>query len=223
MKLCLVEDDLDLGRSLQLALREGGYEVLWVRRASDARYWVEMGGVDALLLDLGLPDANGMDLLRVLRGLKPELPILVITARDAIEDRLSGLDGGADDYLVKPFVPSELMARLRAVLRRSGGLLRSIAPAQWQVREIWLDTQRRRVKRGEEELRLTRTEFDLLLALMQQADRLVSRRELVERALPGTQAQTLDIHISNLRKKLGEGYIHTIRGVGFMMECEAPA
>src|ERR1700756_4633746 len=119
MKICAVEDDLELGKALQAALQDAGQEVVWVRRASDARHWVENEPFDAVLLDLGLPDGNGIDVLRELRSAGHTLPILVITARDSLEDRLNGLDRGADDYLVKPFVVSELLARLRAVVRRA--------------------------------------------------------------------------------------------------------
>ena len=121
MKICLIEDNLDLGRALQAALQDAGKEVTWVRAASDARHLVEEETFDALLLDLGLPDGNGIDLLRDIRGSGKTVPILVITSRDSLEDRLSGLDFGADDYLVKPFNTTELLARLRAVVRRATG------------------------------------------------------------------------------------------------------
>ncbi|MCZ8075353.1 MAG: response regulator, partial [Paucibacter sp.] len=120
MKICLVEDDLELGRAVQALLQDAQHEVIWLRRVADARFWTAEQAFDAVVLDLGLPDGNGMDLLRSLRQADKKLPLIVITARDSIEDRLSGLDSGADDYLVKPFAGPELLARLRAVARRAG-------------------------------------------------------------------------------------------------------
>ncbi|RQO61148.1 DNA-binding response regulator [Paucibacter sp. KBW04] len=216
MKICLVEDDLVLGRSLQSLLQDGGHEVVWVRRVSDARYWTEEQSFDAVLLDLGLPDGNGLDLLRQLRTAQKQLPILVITARDSIEDRLHGLDSGADDYLIKPFVGAEMLARLRAVLRRSHG--ESGEVALWTAKDLALDERRMVLTRAGETLSLSRTEFALLLTLMKFSDRVMTRRELESRALPHSDGHALDVHMFNLRKKIGEGYIRTVRGVGYVLE-----
>lgn len=217
MKLCLVEDDLELGRALQAALHDAGHETIWVRRCADALYQVQEGGFDAALLDLGLPDGDGMDLLRRLRRLHPALPILVITARDSLEDRLSGLDSGADDFLVKPFATRELIARLRAVVRRATGCNEQGEPV-WKAKDLVLDDRRMTVMRGEQPLALSRTEFTLLHELMRHADRVLTRRELEARALPQSEGPALDVHMSNLRRKIGDGYIRTVRGVGFVVE-----
>ncbi|MGN6828306.1 response regulator transcription factor [Paucibacter sp. M5-1] len=220
MKICLVEDDLELGRSLQALLQESGHEAVWVRRASDARYWTSEQAFDAVLLDLGLPDGDGMGLLRQLRQIDKKLPILLITARDGIEDRLDGLDGGADDYLVKPFASAELLARLRAVTRRAAGAAADL-PHEWRLKDLTLDEHRMVLMRAEERINLSRTEFAILLALLKLPDRVITRRQLEAKALTHTDGRSLDVHIFNLRRKLGEGYIRTVRGVGFLVESQA--
>ncbi|MBV6324329.1 response regulator transcription factor [Duganella violaceipulchra] len=217
MKICLVEDDLELGKALQAALQDAGQEVIWVRRASDARHWVENEPFDAVLLDLGLPDGNGIDVLRELRSAGHTLPILVITARDSLEDRLNGLDRGADDYLVKPFVVTELLARLRAVMRRATGWSESGEPV-WKVKDLVLDDKRMLLTRAGANVILSKTEFALLHALMRYPDRVLTRRELESRALPHSEGAALDVHMSHLRQKIGEGYIRTVRGVGYVVD-----
>jgi len=217
MKICLIEDDLELGRGLQSALQDAGQEVVWVRRVLDAKNWVQDEPFDAILLDLGLPDGNGMELLRHFRSEGKTIPILVITARDSLEDRLSGLDLGADDYLVKPFVNTELLARLRAVVRRSTGWNES-GETVWKVKDLMLDDRRMLVTRAGGPVVLSKTEFGLLHALMRYPDRVLTRRELEARALPNSDGQALDVHMSNLRKKIGEGYIRTVRGIGYVVE-----
>lgn len=218
MRICLVEDDLELGRSLQSLLQDAGHEVVWVRRATDARYWTAEQQFDAMLLDLGLPDGNGLDLLRSARQHDKQLPILVITARDGIEDRLHGLDSGADDYLVKPFAGVELLARLRAVARRSGLLAAPDEVHEWRIKDLNLDERRMVLTREGQPINLSKTEFSILLALLKQRDRVVARRELEVRALLHADSHALDVHMFNLRKKIGEGYIRTVRGVGFVIE-----
>jgi len=217
MKICLVEDDLELGRALQSALQDAGQDVVWVRRAADARHWVETEPFDAVLLDLGLPDGNGMELLRHFRAAGLTLPILVITARDSLEDRLAGLDRGADDFLVKPFVVSELLARLRAVVRRATGWTESGEPV-WKIKDLVLDDRKMVLTRSGATVVLSKTEFALLHALMRYPDRVLTRRELETRALPNSEGQALDVHMSHLRQKIGEGYIRTVRGVGYVVD-----
>jgi two-component system response regulator QseB/two-component system response regulator BasR len=217
MKACLIEDDLELGRALQSALQDAGHQVVWVRRVTDAMHWVHEERFDAVLLDLGLPDGSGLDLLRKLRGEGASEPILVITARESLEDRLSGLDLGADDYLVKPFAVSEMLARLRAVVRRSTGRSDSGETA-WKSRDLLLDDKMMTVTRAGSPVALSPTEFALLHALMRYQDRVLTRRELEARALPHSDGPALDVHMSNLRRKIGDGYIRTVRGVGYVME-----
>jgi len=217
MKICAVEDDLELGKALQSALQNAGQEVVWVRRAGDARHWIDSEPFDAVLLDLGLPDGNGIDLLKELRAAGHTLPILVITARDSLEDRLNGLDRGADDYLVKPFDVPELLARLRAVMRRATGWGEAGEPV-WKVRDLVLDDKRMLLTRGGINVVLSKTEFALLHALMRYPDRVLTRRELEAWALPHSEGAALDVHMSHLRQKIGEGYIRTVRGVGYVVD-----
>ncbi len=218
MQICLVEDDLELGRAVQSLLQEAGHEVIWLRRVADARFWTAEKRFDAVILDLGLPDGNGMELLRTLRLSDKKLPLLVITARDSIEDRLHGLDSGADDYLVKPFAGPELLARLRAVARRAGIDGEEDTPFQWQIKDLVLDEQRMVLRRAGERINLSRTEFSILLTLLKLHDRVVTRRQLESCALNQSDGRSLDVHISNLRRKLGEGYIRTVRGIGYLIE-----
>jgi DNA-binding response OmpR family regulator len=221
MKICLVEDDLELGHSVQSLIQDGGHEVVWVRRLTEARYWLEQLAFDAVVLDLGLPDGNGLDLLRGIRQHDKQMPLIVITARDGIEDRLRGLDSGADDYLVKPFAGPELLARLRAVARRShpghdsghGG-----DGQEWLLKDLRLDERRMLLTRDGAAVNLSKTEFTILLTLLKLPDRVVTRRELEARALPNADSHALDVHMFNLRKKIGEGYVRTVRGVGFVVE-----
>lgn len=219
MKVCLVEDDLVLGRSLQSVLQDAGHETLWLRRLTEARHWLSEQSFDALLLDLGLPDGNGMALLHEIRASQQQLAVLLITARDSIEDRLHGLDSGADDYLVKPFVGAELLARLRAVARRSGHAGAN-EPALWTLKDLQLDEARMQLSRDGQPLALSKTEFTLLATLMKSPDRVLTRRELESRALPHSEGHALDVHMFNLRRKIGDGYIRTVRGVGFRVERE---
>lgn len=217
MKLCLVEDDLELGRALQAALQDLGQEVIWVRRVGDAKHWVGEETFDAILLDLGLPDGNGLELLRHLRGRGQTVPILIMTARDSLDDRLRGLDVGADDYLVKPFATSELLARVKAVVRRATGWS-ELGESVWKLKDLALDERRMNLMRAGVPVALSKTEFALLHELMRNSDRVLTRRELEARVLPQSEGQALDVHISNLRRKLGDGYIRTVRGVGFLVD-----
>lgn len=219
MRICLVEDDLELGHSVQALLQDGGHDVVWVRRLTEARYWLEQQqGFDALVLDLGLPDGNGLELLRLMRQSNKQLPIVVITARSGIEDRLHGLDSGADDYLVKPFAGPELLARLRAVARRAGLLSSDAEGQEWRHKDLSLDERRMVLSRHGQAINLSPTEFSILLTLLKLPDRVVTRRELEARAMPNADSHALDVHIFNLRKKIGEGYVRTVRGVGFVLE-----
>ncbi|WP_028101803.1 response regulator [Pseudoduganella violaceinigra] len=215
MKILLVEDDLELGRALQAVLLDDGFDAVWVRMASDARRLLAPETFSAAVLDLGLPDGDGMALLRELRSGGAQLPVVLITSRDALEDRLAGFASGADDYLVKPFDMAELLARLRAVLRRTHGA--AAGSGLWSCGALALDDRRKFVTCEGEPLALSPTEYSLLCALLQSADRVVTRTELENRALAGSESQSLDVHMSNLRKKIGERRVRTVRGVGYMI------
>ncbi|WP_028101250.1 response regulator [Pseudoduganella violaceinigra] len=217
MKILLIEDDMDLGNGIRIALADQGMDVTWVRQLADAQRQLEQRGFDLLLLDLGLPDGDGMGLLAGLRREKEGVPILILSARDALSDRLLGLDTGADDYLVKPFELSELMSRVRALARRSYGF----DGETLELRGIVLHAPTRRVTLNGRLVDLTASEYELLRILMMRVDRVVTRRSLEEQALPGSQANasnSLDVHMANLRRKVGEGLIRTVRGVGYVID-----
>ena len=216
MKICLIEDDLKLGQALQSALADAGQQVTWLRRATDARHWVREETYDAILLDLGLPDDSGLNVLRQFRADGVATPIVVITARDGLDDRIEGLDLGADDYLVKPFATTELLARLRAVVRRVSGT-RAAGEPVWEVKDLVLSERMRTLSRAGVRIDLSKTEFLLLHALLRQPDRVWTRRELEAQAMPHVEGPVLDVHMHNLRKKLGGDYISTVRGVGYVV------
>jgi len=217
MNILLVEDDLELGNGVRIALEDQGLSLLWVRRLGDALQALDSKPFDLVLLDLGLPDGDGLTLLARLRRDGETTPVLILTARDALADRLAGLDRGADDYLVKPFALAELVSRVRALARRSYGM----AGETLEVRKLALHTATMRVTVDGKAAELSRSEFDLLSLLMKRVDRVLTRRMLEEQVLPGgasNESNVLDVHISNLRRKIGPGYIRTVRGVGYVID-----
>lgn len=220
MKILMIEDDLAIGQALLSVFQDEGHSAVWLRMAADAEARIRDEAFDAVVLDLGLPDGDGNDLLRMLRADGVRLPVLIISARDSLQDRLKGFDLGADDYLIKPFEIPELLVRLRAIVRRAHGTLEENL---WTAGDIVLDENRMAVTRAGQPVTLSKTEFALLLTLMKQANRVLTRVELERRALPAGegQSQTLDVHIFNLRKKIGEGVIRTVRGVGYMVQQDA--
>ena len=218
MKIYLIEDDMSIGRALLSVLQDVGHTVVWVRMAGNVSKAVLDDGYDAILLDLGLPDGDGVSLLSQLRAEGVTLPVLILTSRDSLEDRLKGFNSGADDYLIKPFEIPELLVRLRAIVRRSGRTEEAQEPV-WKLGDLQLDEHRVLVTRAGTPIALSKTEFALLCALMRQSDRVLTRGELESKVLPFSDGHTLDVHISNLRKKIGDGYIRTVRGVGYMVQC----
>ena len=222
MKVLLVEDDLDLGNGIRIALSDAGLEVVWLRRLEDAVRALEQEQCDLVLLDLGLPDGDGLTLLLRLRRERQTLPVLILTARDALEDRLHGLDSGADDYMVKPFALAELLSRVRALARRSYGF----DGETLAVRGLCLHEPTRRVSVEGRPVELSRSEYALLAALLKRTGRVITRRVLEEQVLPGSAgagSNVLDVHISNLRRKVGDGYIRTVRGVGYVIDADTAA
>jgi two-component system response regulator QseB len=216
MKIFLIEDDMAIGRALLSVLQDEGHLVVWVRMAADVHQRIASEPFDAILLDLGLPDGDGIVLLRQLRSEGITLPVMIITSRDSLEDRLQGFNVGADDYLIKPFEIPELLVRLRAIVRRTSG--GDTVEPLWKLGDLILDESRMLVTRAGTPVPLSKTEFALLFALMRESERVLTRSELESRVLPHSEGQTLDVHISNLRKKIGEGYIRTVRGVGYMVQ-----
>jgi two-component system, OmpR family, response regulator len=216
MKILLVEDDLDIGTGIRVALTDQAMTVVWVRRITEALAMLDGTAPDIVLLDLGLPDGDGITLLRRLRRDQPALPVLIMTARDSLADRVLGLDSGADDYLVKPFALAELLSRVRALARRSYGYRGEML----EVRGLSLHEPTMRVTVDDQPVELSRSEFLLLGALMKRADRVLTRRMLEEQVLQNQSGESnaLEVHVSNLRRKIGEGYIRTVRGVGYVID-----
>ncbi|MDE2369938.1 MAG: response regulator transcription factor [Burkholderiales bacterium] len=214
MRILLVEDDEMIGDSLRLALRRQGYAADWVRdgRAADAVLASER--FDAVLLDLGLPQRSGIEVLRALRGRGDATPVIVLTARDTLADKVAGLDAGADDYLVKPFELDELLARLRALGRRAAGRVETAI----QVGDLRLDPATREVSRAGRAIALSAREFAVLQALVERPGAVLSRAQLEDRLYgwgEELESNAISVYVHQLRRKLGDDLIHTQRGVGY--------
>jgi len=216
VKILLIEDDLDLGNGVRIALADQGLDVIWVRRKADALHQLDLCVPELVLLDLGLPDGDGMSLMAALRQRLNRIPVIILTARGTLQDRLGGLDAGADDYLVKPFVLAELLARVRALARRSYGFDNEVI----DIRGLFLHVPTRRVTVSARTIELTASEYALLETLLLRPDRVVTRRFLEERVFGEKEnmSNTLDVHMGNLRRKIGEGYVRTVRGVGYVID-----
>jgi two-component system OmpR family response regulator len=216
MRVLAVEDEPDLLGSLLKALREDGYAVDGAPDGEEGLYKAESYDYDALVLDIMLPGIDGWEVLRRLRKTK-KTPVLMLTARDAIRDRVRGLDSGADDYLVKPFELPELLARLRALIRRSA----SQAQPRLEIGDVTIDTAARTVSRGGQEVSLTAREYTLLEFLALHRGEVVTRTMLYDHLFDendDTLSNLLDVHVSNIRKKLGHDFITTRRGHGYCIE-----
>jgi two-component system response regulator QseB len=216
VRVLIVEDDALLGAGVQVGLRQESWTADWVRDADSAAHALRTEHFDALVLDIGLSGRDGLSLLRELRRQECPIPVLLLTARDGLEDRVAGLDAGADDYLVKPFDLPELAARLRALVRRSRGQSGAVQRAG----ELTLDVSRREVALDGHPLALSPKEFALLEILVGHADRPVPREQLHGTAygwLGDIESNALEVHIHNLRRKLGKDRIQTVRGVGYRL------
>jgi two-component system OmpR family response regulator len=217
-RVLVVEDDADLRRLLQRGLDEEGFDVIAVARGGEAIEAVASRVPDALVIDIGLPDADGRDVCQALRARGVEAPVLFLTAREAVSDRLAGFSAGGDDYLTKPFAFAELVARLRALVRRAG------AGAATEVGDLRLDPAAHAAVRGEAVVSLTPTEFRLLGALAARPSETLRRRELVAAAWPDgamVHDNTLDVYVARLRRKLRDlesaAEIRTVHGVGYQL------
>ncbi len=217
MELLLVEDDEPLGEGIKAGLEQSDYTVEWTTSAAAAEAAVKHGAFDLMVLDLGLPDRDGLALLADLRGHGFEAPVLMLTARDTVRDRVSGLDSGADDYMTKPFDLEELEARLRALVRRRGGR----PSMRTRLGSLVLDAATLRTTLDGENVDLTRSEFAIIHALVHSAGRVMSRQELeaaVHRGGDTVDSNAMEVHIHHLRRKLGRELIKTVRGVGYMVD-----
>ena len=222
MRILLAEDDTLLGDGLRAGLRQLGFQVDWVRDGAAAERELHAQPYAAAVLDLGLPRKDGMAVLGAIRQAGLSVPVLVLTARDAVPDRIRGLDLGADDYVVKPVDLHELAARLRALVRRAHGETQEVLTVQ----DIVLDPAARSVRKAGKPVPLSTREFDLLHAFMLGAERVLTREQL-ERHLYSwgqeVESNAVEVHIHNLRRKLGSQLIQTVRGIGYMLLREPPA
>jgi two-component system, OmpR family, copper resistance phosphate regulon response regulator CusR len=221
MKILIIEDEIKTAHAIQSGLQAEGYVAAIARTGPEGLERLRSETFDIVLLDWMLPGCDGIEILHALRKEGPKPPVLLLTAKDAVEDRVKGLDSGADDYLVKPFAFAELLARLRALLRRSGN---DDAPRK-RVDNLSVDLHTRQTLRDEREIPLTPREFDLLAYLMRFEGQVVTRQMLAREVWRETNRSTpldnvIDVHVARLRKKVDEGHpvrlIHTIRGVGFL-------
>jgi len=220
MRILLAEDDPLLGDGLRAGLRQLGFQVDWVRDGLAAEREARAQSYAAAVLDLGLPKLDGMDVLAAWRRAGLTLPVLVLTARDALSERIRGLDAGADDYVIKPVDLHELAARLRALVRRAHGQAQECLVAQ----DLQLDPAARSVRQAGVEVALSTREFDLLQALMLNADRVLSREQLEQQLYSwGSEVESnaVEVHVHHLRRKLGAGLIQTVRGVGYLLTAKA--
>lgn len=221
MRILVVEDEATLRRQLVQAIAAAGHTVEEAADGEQAHYLGDVESFDAAVLDLGLPGMDGLTVLRHWRSVGRGMPVLILTARSAWHEKVAGIDAGADDYLAKPFHMEELLARLRALLRRAG----AHTSAEWRCGPILLDTRQARVLVDGMPLTLTSHEFKLLSLLMQRKGQVLSRTELSEHIYPQNgdrDSNTIEVFVGRLRKKLPPGLIETVRGMGYRL-VEAPA
>jgi DNA-binding response OmpR family regulator len=225
VKILLIEDDAKTARALKTGLAGEGFETRLAPNGEEGFFLISTESFDLLILDWMLPGRDGLEVLKALRSGGKRTPVLLLTARDSVEDRVAGLNAGADDYLVKPFAFAELVARLRALLRRTAG----DEPRVWNVDDLSLDLHGRRVIRGSREIALTPREFELLAYLLMHQGAPVTRQMVSRdvwrepnRATP--LDNVIDVHLAHLRRKVDDGQrvrlIHTVRGVGFVLRPE---
>lgn len=229
MKILVIEDDRKIAQALKKGLESERYEVEVAPRGDEGLSLAGTRAFDLIILDLMLPGRGGLEILSAVRGRRDKTPVIILTAKDTIEDRVVGLDAGADDYLVKPFAFPELSARIRALLRR--GAVGAGSPiVKLKLADLELDTDRREAVRGGRPLALTAREFDLIEYLLRNQGRVVTREMLASDVWKETRRATpldnvIDVHIARLRKKIDEPFgvrlLHTVRGVGFILREES--
>ncbi|PCJ23952.1 MAG: DNA-binding response regulator [SAR86 cluster bacterium] len=218
MQLLLVEDDLPLAIGLKKALQKADYAVNHVETGASALHTVKVERPDIVILDIGLPDIDGIAVLKKLRESDKELPVLLLTARDSVDDKVAGLDSGADDYLAKPFEMTELLARLRVLERR----LSTVKTSEIKIGKVCMNTLEHSVTFDGNELDLARKEYMLLKSLLENSGRVQTRSSLENRLYSWGEevsSNAIEVHIHHLRKKLGNNFIKTIRGVGYKVDA----
>ncbi|AMO96724.1 response regulator [Collimonas fungivorans] len=216
MRLLLVEDDLMVGEAVRKGLRQDGFAVDWVQDGAAALSALAQEDYQLLLLDLGLPKKNGLEVLKSLRAGGNRIPVLILTARDSISDRVAGLDGGADDYLVKPFDLEELAARIRALLRRQSGRAEPLI----ELGQLTLNPATHEVLLEGRQVNLSAREFALLRAFLDRPGVVLSRAQLEEKMYgwdDSIESNAVEVYIHALRKKLGSNFIKNVRGIGYMV------
>lgn len=225
MRILIVEDQVKLAAYLKQALVEQGYAVDVAHTGREALAWAEVVTFDLIVLDIMLPELNGLTVCRMLRDRGYQAAILMLTARNAVDDRVTGLDAGADDYLVKPFELKELLARLRALTRRQAG--QPAGRNLLQVADLTMDTRTRRVMRGETLIDLTSKEYAVLECLIREPERILSRTEIAEAVWNYdvyNQSNVVDVYIRNLRRKIDDPFEHklifTVRGAGYRLSAQ---
>ncbi|MEP7354394.1 MAG: response regulator transcription factor [Acidobacteriota bacterium] len=227
MRILVVEDDRKIAKALVEGLEGNSYAVTLAHSGEDGFFLASSQPFDLILLDVMLPGRNGLEILSAIRKQGSRIPVLLLTARDAVEDRVMGLDSGADDYLVKPFAFPELLARVRALARRGIADI----PTVLKILDLNMDVLSRSVTRGEQPIDLTPREFELLEYLLRSQGRVVSREMLSRDVWKETMRHTsldnvIDVHMRRLRNKVDEGFpkklLHTVRGVGFVLKAERP-
>ena len=226
ISVLVVDDEAVLAEMVSMALRYEGWDVHTAGDGASAITAARANRPDAVVLDLMLPDMGGLDVLRRLREQNPGLPVLLLTAKDALEDRIAGLTAGGDDYVTKPFSIEEVVLRLRALVRRTG-VATEDSGAQIVVGDLVLDEDSHEVTRGGEQITLTSTEFELLRFMMRNSKRVLSKAQILDRVWNydfGGQANVVELYISYLRKKIDSGrepMIHTLRGAGYVLKPAA--
>jgi two-component system OmpR family response regulator len=223
LRVLVVDDEVNIAELVSMALRYEGWEVRAAHTGSKAVAAAKDLKPDAVVLDMMLPDFDGLEVLRRMRATQPDLPVVFLTARDAVEDRIAGLTAGGDDYVTKPFSLEELVARLRALMRRAGAQ-QAATSSVLTVGDLELDEDSHEVRRGGQDIMLTATEFELLRFLMRNPRRVLSKAQILDRVWNydfGGQANVVELYISYLRKKIDAGrepMIHTMRGAGYVLK-----
>lgn len=223
LRVLVVDDEQNIAELLRMALRYEGWDVEVALTGSKAVSTAKSQRPDAVVLDMMLPDFDGMEVLRRMRGDAPDVPVLFLTARDSVEDRVAGLTAGGDDYVTKPFSLEEVVARLRALMRRAGAR-QAESESVLSVGDLVMDEDSREVTRGGQDVALTATEFELLRFLMRNPRRVLSKAQILDRVWNydfGGQANVVELYISYLRKKIDAGrepMIHTMRGAGYVLK-----